>query len=897
MSKEDTTPAALIIGGGIAGIQAALDIANAGFKVYLVEREPSIGGRMAQLDKTFPTLDCSACILTPRMVEVGRHPNIELLTLSEVVAVKKEANRFHVRVKCHPRYVDETRCTGCGECAEVCPVELPSEYNCGLSMRKAIAQLSPQAVPNAYYITKKPSPCKITCPAHIPVQGYVALVAQGKFDEALRLIYRAVPFAGVLGRVCPGLCEVECKRQVVDAPLAIAWLKRAAFDHASARPRPGPAERHYSQRVAIVGAGPAGLSAAYDLARMGYGVTVFEALPVAGGMMAVGIPEYRLPRDVLSEEIANIEALGVEIRLNTPVGNGGPPLDDLRQEYDAIFLAVGAHGSRRLGVPGEEVAGVLHATEFLRRLNLGDPPPIGQRVAVIGGGNSAIDAARSALRLGADEVTVVYRRSRREMPAIPREVDEAEREGVRLHFLASPVEILSEDGRLRAVRCIRMELGELDESGRRRPIPIQGSEFDLEADTLIIAIGQRPILDGLGYGMEVTRRGTIAVDPETLATSLPGVFAGGDACTGPATVVEAVGAGKVAAESIHRYLQGLDLREGRVFAPIEASEIEVVILADVKPGRRAEMPTIPLAERRSGFAEVERGFGPELAMAEAARCLACAVCSECLQCVSRCELGCIDHNMKEQTLNLDVEAIIVATGFDPFDPTEMPEFGYGQYPEVMTGLEFERLVSASGPTAGEIKINGKEPKEVVFIQCVGSRDAQHGHPYCSRVCCMYTAKQAHLICEKLPDARVTIFYTDIRAFGKGFEEFYDRVRREGVLYRRGNPSEIIRRNGRLIVRAEDTLLGEPVEVPADLVVLAVGIQPRADAEQVASLLGLARSDDGFLQEAHPKLQPVDTGVEGIYIAGCCQGPKDIPDTVAQAKAAAAAAMIRLVEAK
>jgi heterodisulfide reductase subunit A len=267
----------------------------------------------------------------------------------------------------------------------------------------------------------------------------------------------------------------------------------------------------------------------------------------------------------------------------------------------------------------------------------------------------------------------------------------------------------------------------------------------------------------------------------------------------------------------------------------------------------------------------------------------------CGACELSCEPQAIKYDQEDTLIDLEADAIVVATGFDPFDPTQMPEYGYGQYPQVMTGLEFERLVSASGPTSGKIKLNGREPEEVVFIQCVGSRDEQHGHSYCSRVCCMYTAKQAHLVCEKLPEAQVTIFYMDIRAFGKGFEEFYDRVRRDGVIYRRGNPSEIIRHGDKLVVRAEDTLLGEPVEVEADLVVLAVGMEPRADAEQVAELLGLSLSGDGFLQEAHPKLRPVDTGIEGILLAGCCQGPKDIPDTVAQAKAAAAAAMIRMAK--
>jgi heterodisulfide reductase subunit A len=300
-----------------------------------------------------------------------------------------------------------------------------------------------------------------------------------------------------------------------------------------------------------------------------------------------------------------------------------------------------------------------------------------------------------------------------------------------------------------------------------------------------------------------------------------------------------------------------------------------------------------LANRGSVFIPFPQAV-PKVPVIDRDHCLHFTL-DRCGVCELSCEAQAIDYDQEDQILDLVADTIIVATGFDPFDPAEMPEYGYGQYPQVMTGLEFERLVSASGPTSGKIKLNGKEPQEVVFIQCVGSRDEQHGHAYCSRVCCMYTAKQAHLVCEKLPDASVTIFYMDVRAFGKGFEEFYDRVRRDGVIYRRGNPSEIVQNGDRLLVRAEDTLLGEAVEVEADLVVLAVGVEPRADSEEMARLLGLNRSPDGFLQESHPKLRPVDTESEGIYLAGCCQSPKDIPDTVAQAKAAAAAAMIRLAQ--
>ncbi len=266
-------------------------------------------------------------------------------------------------------------------------------------------------------------------------------------------------------------------------------------------------------------------------------------------------------------------------------------------------------------------------------------------------------------------------------------------------------------------------------------------------------------------------------------------------------------------------------------------------------------------------------------------------CGKSPPCSDACPADAIDFEQHEEIVQLEVAAIIVATGFDPFDPLLKPEYAYGVYENVITGLQFERLSSASGPTFGEIRLNGKPINDVVFIQCVGSRDRNLGNAYCSRVCCMYTAKQAHLVREKLPDARVTVFYMDIRAFGKGFEEFYDRVREERVLYRRGNPSEIYQRGDRLVVGSEDTLLGKPVEVEADLVVLAVGLVPRKDAGAVERLLSLSRSDDGFFQEAHPKIKPTETTTAGIYLAGCCQGPKDIPDAVAQAKAAASSAIV------
>ncbi|MFQ5814331.1 MAG: NAD(P)-binding protein, partial [Anaerolineae bacterium] len=874
--RIEAFPAALVIGGGIAGIQAALDIADAGFKVYLVEREPTIGGRMAQLDKTFPTLDCSACIMTPKMVDVARNANIELMTYSEVVGVQGQKGRFKATVRNKPRYVDLDKCTGCADCVKNCPVEVDSEFDQGLVKRTAIYRPFPQAVPNAFVIDKKETPpCKMACPVHMDVQGYIALIREGKLDEAYRLIRRTNPLPAVCGLVCYHPCEEECKRHHLDDALAIRVLKRFACEQFDINELEIPEIEKNGRRVAIVGSGPAGLTAAHDLALMGYEVTIFEALPEPGGMLRVGIPEYRLPKAILKDEVGYIERLGVEIRTNTRLGEG-ITLEDLRQDYEAVFIATGAHESRKLGVPGEEAEGVIHGVDFLRRVNLGEKVEIGDRVAIIGGGNTAVDAARVARRLGARDVSMLYRRSRAEMPALAEEVEGAEAEGIGLTFLVTPTRVLTEDGMVSGLELIRMELGEPDASGRPRPIPIKGSEFTIAVDSVIPALGQASNLGfAKGLGLETSRRGRLVVDGDTMATNVQGVFAGGDVVTGPWIAIQAMSNGRRAARAMDQYLRGQPMHVGEfevLIPPEELTEEEIELLRQER-GIKHRLPVSELepAERIRDFREVELAFTLEAAIEEAARCLECGICSECRECVKLCERGAIDHDQKEEILELEVGAIVVATGYDQFDARIKPELGYGQYPNVITGLEFERLSSASGPTTGVISLNGKEPKEVVFIQCVGSRDQTVGHEYCSRVCCMYTAKQAHLVEERISGANVTVFYMDVRAFGKGYEEFYDRVKREGVMYRRGSVSEIYKHGDRVVVRAEDTILGEPLEVEADLVVLATGVVPRADVEDVAELLNLERSPDGFFAEAHPKMRPVDTTRDGIYLAGCCQG--------------------------
>ena len=467
------------------------------------------------------------------------------------------------------------------------------------------------------------APCQHACPLGINIPGYVACVKEGDYLTALQIIREDNPLPSVCGRVCHRPCESKCRRGDMDEPVAIDALKRFVADYARQNKIALPVvmDRKRDESVAVVGSGPAGLTCAYYLARLGYSVTIFEALPVAGGMLAVGIPPYRLPREALEYDINQIKAMGVKIELNKAVGKE-IGWEELREKFNAVFLGIGAWRSAPLGIPDESLSGVVSALDFLRDFNLGIPVEVPRKAVVVGGGNAAMDAARTLLRLGAEEVNVVYRRTKSEMPAIPEEIEDAEKEGVNFHFLMAPLEVIGENGKVKGIRLQRMKLGEFDRSGRRRPVPIEGAEALWECDLVVSAVGQVPEVENLGKMLSVDHRGNILVDPYSLSTSIPGVFAGGDAIGKEATVVNAMALGKRAAFNIHQYLRDLKPEEEETIVQLEKPKVleEPPVLQEIP---RVEIPELPARERVCSFSEVKLCLEEEDARREAERCLRC----------------------------------------------------------------------------------------------------------------------------------------------------------------------------------------------------------------------------------------------------------------------------------
>jgi len=900
----------LVVGGGIAGMQASLDIAAGGYQVYLVERTSSVGGHVIQLDKTFPSLDCSACMNTPKMSDTGSSPNIALLNYSEVEELSGYTGNFQAKIRKKSKYVDQDKCTGCRICFDTCPVVMKNEFDLGLVERKAVYIPFPQAVPNKAVIDKREDrPCKAscmqTCPINMNVPGYLKLIATGRFNDAYNLIRATNPLPSTCGRVCFAPCEEQCDRGKVDNPIAIRDLKRFADDQFNLSDFIVPEIEKTGKKVAIVGSGPTGLAAGHDLALLGHSVTIFEALPKAGGMLAVGIPEYRLPKNVLNRDIDVIKKLGVEIKTGVTFGKD-VTLKGLEQDgYNAFFLATGLHVSRRLNVEGEDIEGVLKGVDFLRDAALGNPVSLGKKVVVVGGGNVAIDVVLTALRLGAEDLSLACLESFNEMPASKDEVHQAREEGVKINNSLGPNKFIAKSGNLSGIefkKCTSV----FNDMGQFAPEYDDKDLTTLEADTVIVAIGQGAdtgFADDMG--LTVSRNGGIIISPLSAMTNIEGVFAGGDVVTGPGKAIDAIAQGKNAAVYINRYLKG----ESLDWAPEmkdkeELTDEQIAELKNKYPRtERAKMPELAVEERVRGFKEVAQGFSVPVAQAEAGRCLAGQIegCIECGECERRCGVNAVDYRMKDEIMEVNVGNVIVATGYDPFDPSPMTQYGYKKYDNVMTALEFERLNNATGPTGGQILMkNGKKPESVAIIHCVGSRDKNY-HEYCSKVCCMIGVKLAHLVKDKT-GADVFQMYIDMRCAGEGYEELYERVcTDDGVKFIRGKATKVTDKaiadeeEGKLTVCVEDTLISKMLRVPVDMVILLTALEARTDTEDVARMFSLSRRADGFFMEKHVKLDPVATMTDGVYVAGCCVGPKDIPDTVAQAKAAAAEVLSRLAK--
>jgi heterodisulfide reductase subunit A-like polyferredoxin len=832
-------------------------------------------------------------VISPKLVEVGRHLNIELLTDTEILNLKGDPGRFTALVSQKPRFVDLSKCTSCGECVKVCPVSLPDGYDQGLSERKAVYKQYPQAIPGAFAITKRSTaPCKATCPAHVSIQGYIALINDGRYEEALKLFKEEHPFPGVCGRVCHHPCEDICTRNDLDQPIAIQHLHRflADYDFTSEDPYVPETGEIREEKIAIIGTGPAGLTTAYFLARKGYLVTIFEKLPVAGGMMRVGIPEYRLPENILNAEISTIEKMGVSIKTGVEFGRD-ITMKSLKQDgFKALFLATGLHGSRKLGVAGEDLENILPGVAFLRDVSLGKSVKIGKKVVVVGGGNVAIDVSLTAKRLGVNKVTMVCLESREEMPAWDYEVEEAIEENIEILNCFGPKSFNGKDEKITSVdfkQCISV----FDENRRFNPQYDESVVQTLEADTLIVAIGQ---MGEFGFAEDediaLSTHGGLEADPLTFQTPIPWVFAGGDAVYGPKSIVDAVACGKEVAESIDRYLNNQDLKKER----IKEWHYEKPDITGECSKERNLLQYLPVEQREGNFMEITSGYDEKNALKEADRCLNCGICSECYRCVDACLAGAIDHSQKLTEKEIKIGSLILCPGSDPFDPTILQEFYlYKKNSNVLTSLEFERILSASGPTMGHlVKMSDKtEPKKIAWLQCVGSRDTNRcGNGYCSSVCCMYAVKEAMIAKEHAAgDLDCTIFNMDMRTFGKDYEKYYLKAKNDaGVRFVKARIHTIdeIKETGELNMRYVDET-GKIIQESFDMVVLSVGL---AVSEYTAELAGRLDVDlDKYKFAVSEPFMPVKTSRPGVYACGVFQGPKDIPTSVIEAGAAAGVA--------
>lgn len=883
----------LVVGAGTAGMETAISLGDMGYHVLLVERAPSVGGKTILLSKVFPSLDCASCIATPKMAASSHHPNVKLMVYSEVDKVERcEDGTFDVVMHQKPTFVDPEKCTGCALCEEVCTVAIPDEYNYGLVARRAAHIAFPQAVPKKSVIDRRgTAPCSFTCPAGVNPGGWISLVRAGKHQEAFELHLQEAPLVGSLSRACYAPCEGACSRSELEGPVNIRAIKRFMADrYYGEHPEPayGVPEKVGDKKVAIAGSGPAGLTAAFHLARLGHQVTVFEENEHAGGMLRHGMPAYRMPNSVLDRDIKNVTALGVEIKTGAPVKS----MADLKKQgYDATFVAVGGQVPRIVPIKGEDLLNVGDCMAFLKNTKLASEMPDlnGKNVVVIGGGNVAVDVARSAVRLGTESVSMVCLEARDKMLAHDFEIVEAEEEGITIFPAASVTKVHAVDKGKTSLEF--MKVTSLDFSGGTMHLETEaGSEQSIPADIVILAIGLQPSTAPFENEMKLKPNKIFEVNEETLETSLPGVFAGGDAATGPSIIVEAMGQGKRAAFYIDRYLNGepMDnvLFDNRLPMVDKQAVIEKSAGVSVRPP--AALALVSPKKRIQSFEAFEGVLTEDEARQAANRCLDCSGCCQCKECQKVCPAGAIDFTMRAEELKLKVGSVVLANGFQILDPKTKPLLGYGKYPNVISAPQMDRLLAPTRPYNAVLRpSDGREPENIAMVLCTGSRDHTLCNPLCCRIGCMYAAKQAQLLMGALPMADVTVYYIDIRAFGKGYDEFFEQSRSMDVQYVKGKVARIDEGEANnLIVHYEDIAGGNGHQTAEhDLVVLAVGLTPNTDAFSMFAQGELASDAQSYVREMDEVGEPGLTSIPGVYAAGTLSGARDIPDTVLHSGAA------------
>jgi len=655
ISKRNNEKAVLVVGAGIGGCQAALDLADSGYKVYLVDKHPSIEEALIKSEMTFLIKDCSTCLIPLKFVGVDKHPNIELIPNAEVVSLEGKPGNFKATISKTSTDLLKEKSNVLAECVQQCAVQIPDElpYPQDTALKILIEE-------------RRIPPCEDACPAHVKSQEYIDLIAKEEYKQSLNLIRERCPLPAVIGRICTHPCEDVCNRGDIDEVVNICGLKRFVADYIreNFEEEINLLEDKKKEKVAVVGSGPSGLTVAYHLARHGYPVTIFERESVTGGMLRLGVPDYKLPPDILNADIEHIKKYGVEIKTNTPVGPSGQSIKDLCKEFNAVYIGVGLQNSRKLNIEGEDLENITYGIEFLKKCSLGEDLTVGKKILVIGGGDVAVDVARSALRKGAEEVHMIMLESEDIIPAHSWEVEEAREEGIIFHTSRGPKRFLGKGGKVKGIETL-ICTSVFDEDGSFNPVFEACSEEIVEGDMAIVTIGQTYDLDFLDKEIKVARG--IEINDNNFQTSMAGVFAGGEIVTGPGSAIEAIATGNKAAIAIEKYLKGEDISSIQDTIP-DYKEEDLATIEDIsKIERISHEPRknnkfISPDERKKTFKEFTIGMDEATALEEAERCLSCGICTECFRHVNACIGVPISYEQSEDTSIINIESVILSPG-------------------------------------------------------------------------------------------------------------------------------------------------------------------------------------------------------------------------------------------